>query len=137
MPRTAPEAYLLGLLEQMVDIAKTGMHMTEPAPQQETVINTPVDPASPPAACAAPSSDEVQSSLEWLRKAEFGAMQEYASRIADMIDRLAARVPDGCVVVPKDLIDAAKNLLAVKGRHHTELAYKQLCQALIAAGEVK
>ena len=25
MPRTCPEAYLLGLLEQMVDIAKTGM----------------------------------------------------------------------------------------------------------------
>ncbi len=85
----------------------------------------------------ASSSEEVQSSLKWLRKAEFGAMQEYASRIADMIERLAARVPDGCVVVPKDLIDAAKNLLAVKGRHHTELAYKQLCQALIAAGEVK
>ncbi len=35
MPRTAPEAYLLGLLEQMVDIAKTGMHMTEPAPQTD------------------------------------------------------------------------------------------------------
>ena len=67
MPRTAPEAYLLGLLEQMVDIAKTGMHMTEPAPQQETVINTPVDPASPPAVCAAPSSEEVDEVVERLR----------------------------------------------------------------------
>lgn len=63
--------------------------------------------------------------------------EELMQEAADMIERLAARVPDGCVVVPKDLIDAAKNLLAVKGRHHTELAYKQLCQALIAAGEVK
>ncbi len=84
---------------------------------------------------AAPSSEEVQRMIGWLR-VELGHLVT-CQQAADLIERLAARVPDGCVVVPKDLIDAAKNLLAVKGRHHTELAYKQLCQALIAAGEVK
>lgn len=35
-------------------------------------------------------------------------------------------------VVPKDLIKSCENLLAVKGRHHTELAYKQLCQSFVS-----
>jgi len=41
------------------------------------------------------------------------------------------------VLVPRDVIKSAKNLLEVKGRHHTELAYKQLCQSLINAEEMK
>ncbi len=61
MPRTAPEAYLLGLLEQMVDIAKTGMHMTEPAPQTDgsTTVSAPDQERMSRSACAAPSSEEV------------------------------------------------------------------------------
>ena len=131
---------------------------------------------------AAPSSEEVQSSLKWLRKAEFGAMQEYASRIADMIEclaahtdyletvisehgadmwaqgeeyavlsakcakalirvgeleqLLAARVPDGCVVVPREATD--EMLLAAESVKQYELSTPRLrWEAMIAAWEVK
>ena len=100
----------------------------EPAPQMPLGVSE----GTATSARAAPSSEEVAQMVEQLERGD-----AIDCRAADLIERLAARVPDGCVVVPKDLIDAAKNLLAVKGRHHTELAYKQLCQALIAAGEVK
>lgn len=45
----------------------------------------------------------------------------------------AQEAASGYVLVPKDLIAAAQNLVSVKGRHHTELAYKQLCQSLVNA----
>jgi hypothetical protein len=76
----------------------TAPHLLEPAPQQETVIDTPVDPASPPAVCAVPSSEEVREMVERLRddETDLFRLQEQA---ADLIERLAARIPAGCVVV--------------------------------------
>lgn len=46
----------------------------------------------------APSSEEVQRMIGWLR-VELGHLVT-CQQAADMIERLAARVPDGCVVVP-------------------------------------
>ena len=99
IPRTAPEAYLLGLLEQMVDIAKTGMHMTEPAPQDSLKESSSPEHTSSTAsdsrpACAAPSSEEVREMVERLRCFEHPNQtgEELMQEAADLIERLAARV---------------------------------------------
>jgi hypothetical protein len=69
--------------------------LPEPAPQQQkpqTTIGDSADPAQPAAARAAPSSEEVREMVERLRNDEVDLfrLQEQA---ADMIERLAARVP--------------------------------------------
>ena len=132
MPRTAPEAYLLQLLEQMVDIAKTGMNMTEPAPQQETIMP---GRYKGDALCAAPSSEEVREMVERLRNDETDLFR-LQEKAADLIERLAARVPDGCVVVPREPTEAMCQAASARC-HHPQALYKTAYKAMIAAGEMK
>lgn len=53
---------------------------------------------------------------------------------SDLIERLAARVPDGCVVVQRKVTEDGKCVLATPGNYRT---YQDQWDALIAAGEVK
>lgn len=85
----------------------------------------------------APLPDDVAKMVERLRSVGNNTRRDAAFDAADLIERLARQVPPDCVVVPRELIEAAKNLMTVKSRHHTELAYKQLLQSLIAAAGVK
>ena len=96
MPRTAPEAYLLQLLEQMVDIAKTGMNMTEPAPQDSLKEPSSPEHTSSTAsdsrpARAAPSSEEVREMVERLRSYSICTVSN--NDAADLIERLAGSKP--------------------------------------------
>lgn len=83
--------------------------------------------------------DDVKAPVERLRNyynSEEGSQLIFEA--ADMLERLAAnRVPKGMVLVPVGLVESAKALLDVESKHHTEFAYKQFLQGLIAAGEVK
>lgn len=51
-----------------------------------------------------------------------------------LIDKFDARVPEGCVVVRREISEEAKCILATPGNYRT---YKDQWAALIAAGEVK
>ena len=65
------------------------------------------------------------------------AVLDQIVRQEEQIAELSKLKRPDMVLVPCDVIQSAKNLMAVKGRHHTELAYKQLCQSLINADETK
>jgi len=115
----------------------------EPAPQQQKpqiTIGEPADPAQPAAVCAAPSSEGVRGSLKWLREADFGAMQEYASRVADLIERLAARVPDGGIATLEQqtitlstiICETAKELGCVADNEAILIAIVELNQQVAA-----
>jgi hypothetical protein len=108
----------------------TAPPLTEPAPQQETIMP---GRYKGDALCAAPSSEEVREMAERLRNDEVDLfrLQEQA---ADLIERLAARVPDGCVVVRRKVTEDARCVIATPGNYRT---YQDQWNALIAAGEVK
>lgn len=127
MPRTAPEAYLLGLLEQMVDLAKQGMAETKGA-------------ASLP--------EEVLEILERLRgENTWFSNHILGTEAADLIERLARQVPEGCVVVPREPTEAmleATAKIALRRLQHMGERNKGIMhgltenyKAMIAAGEVK
>jgi len=79
---------------------------------------------------AAPLPDEVREIVERLRA--------YPTRdgllAAEMIERLARQVPEGCAVVQRKVTEDTKCVLATPGNYRT---YQDQWTALIAAGEVK
>ena len=109
----------------------TAPPLTEPAPQQETIMP---GRYKGDALCAAPSSEEVRELVEKLKN---GNVIDW--KAADLIERLAARVPDGCVVVPRKATAEIRTALRVSGR--MDWPSDELCNvrwaAAIAAGEVK
>lgn len=113
---------------------------TEPAPQQQkpqTTIGDSASPAQPVAACAAPSSEEVTKMVARLYGDLDGGPSSWLKQeAAAFIERLAARVPDGCVVVPREATD--EMLLAAESVKQYELSTPRLrWEAMIAAGAVK
>jgi hypothetical protein len=72
--------------------------------------------------------------------AKRGGVAQEPLYTADLIERLAARVPDGCVVVPREptpkMVDVTWNeQLDVCESHNSR--NKRIYKAMIAAGEVK
>jgi hypothetical protein len=71
----------------------------------------------PNAACAAPSSEEVRDAVARLNDRFYDLDEGDCRRISDLIEYLAARVPDGCVVVPKEptneMIDAPRGFTQI------------------------
>ena len=61
-----------------------------------------------------------QARIEHL-EAELAKEREKVKELEDARDQLAAA---------QNIVDAAKNLVAVKGRHHAEIAYKRLKEAV-------
>ena len=139
--------------------------LPESAPQQDSLkeSSSPEHTSSTardsrPAVCAAPSSEEVliiASRLRVIANAIADAnYNELTMRIpaepdrdadivtmraAALIERLAARVPDGCVVVPMKATAEIRTALRVSGRR--DWPSDELCNvrwaAAIAVGEVK
>ncbi len=107
----------------------------EPAPQTDgsTTVSAPDQERMSRSVCAAPSSEEVREIVKWLNENPFSHRCKQA---ADLIERLAARVPEGCVVVPREATD--EMLLAAESVKQYELSTPRLrWEAMIAAGEVK
>lgn len=101
-----------------------------------------IDPVNPPVQSsvgAAPLPDEVQAMVERLRECDADLAQE----AADMIERLAQQVPEGCVVVPRELLNGLckyGHLHTVEGVAYSQGSHRELlgrASDLIAAGEVK
>lgn len=68
---------------------------------------------------------------------EVERLKGYITERDEMLAQYSAEVqrlkrPD-MVLVPRQVIAAAKDLIAVKANSNTEFAYKQLCQSLINA----
>ncbi len=121
----------------------------EPAPQQKVCVtcggtceqffcNTFKDrsdySAHQATACAALSSEEVKEMVERLRELSCCFEKPWQSdyhKAADLIERLAARVPDGCVVVPREPTEA------MIGNEWNRDMLTGIWKAMIAAGEVK
>ena len=78
---------------------------------------------------------ELREMVERLRNDEVDLfrLQEQA---ADLIERLAARVPDGYVVVPMEPTEAMCQAASARC-HHPQALYKTAYKAMIAAGEMK
>ena len=72
-----------------------------------------------PILCAAPSSEEVDEVVERLRT--YPTRQHLIA--ADLIERLAARVPDGCVEKYNELLYAVERKFPNETRHETTLRY--------------
>jgi len=84
----------------------------EPAPQQEQfrykfrdraaleafIKSNGLEPLMP--VCAPPLQDDVAKMVERLRSTEYDDLD--ACKAADMLERLARQVPEGCVVVPRE-----------------------------------
>lgn len=83
---------------------------------------------------AAPSSEEVREMVRWLRTG-FGIYT--TCEAADLIERLAARVPDGCVVVPREATTAMLNRANATEWDGMAFPHVVIWDAMIAAGEVK
>ena len=86
---------------------------------------------------AAPSSEEVREMVERLRAYSICTVSN--NDAADLIERLAARVPDGCVVVPRKATAEIRTALRASVRR--DWPSDELCNvrwaAAIAAGEIK
>ncbi len=80
----------------------------------------------------APSSEEVREMVERLYSDLDGGPSGWLKQeAADMIERLAARVPEGCVVVPREPTEA------MIGNEWNRDMLTGIWKAMIAAGEVK
>ena len=102
-------------------------------------------PREPITVCAAPSSEEVReivsglwAMIETINQGHHAADHHdaiTATQAADLIERLAARVPDGCVVVPREptmeIREAIERTCVVPFSRT-----KGVWDAMIAAGEV-
>ena len=119
----------------------------EPAPQQQkpqTTIGEPADPAQPAAVCAAPSYEEVKrivgDTFEASMSDQSGEIGPITLRKRNAIHAvvwdsvnavLAARVPDGCVVVPRKATKQIRDALRVGS--HLDFPSDALCDVRWAA----
>jgi hypothetical protein len=80
--------------------------------------------------------DDVAKMVERLRKAGNPWYSHTCESAADMIERLARQVPEGCVVVPREPTEAIRKAGCVYLDDDLFIA-DGIYKAMIAAGEVK
>lgn len=82
---------------------------------------------------AAPSSEEVRDAVARLSNRFYDLDEGDCKRISDLIERLAARMPPDCVIVPREPTTGKNYEAGLWSRRNWEAALEDM----IAAGEVK